>query len=214
MKKLGVGILFSLAALGHAVTLDEVVGRLERAEKEILSLQFEYAQTTTVSMGGRAAESRGTAAFERPNRFRVEQSAPEPQTYISNGKQFWVHLPDRSQALKGSMENWARFSGFPQGLTPFQMKVDDMKNKYEFSLAEETDGAVLTLTPKDPNASPYHLRLWVDMATGVARQTALVSENVTAVVRVQNIKVNPPVNASRFRFVPPKGTEVLEMPLK
>lgn len=214
MKKLIGVLVFGLCGVSYAASLDEVVDRLEIAEKEVQSLQFDFVQTTTLSLGGKSSESRGTATFQRPNRFRVELSAPGTQTYISNGKQFWVYLPDRDQALKGSMDNWARFSGFPQGLTPFQMKVAEMKNKYNFSLAEEQDGSVLTLSPKEAGVYPYRLRLWVDMTTGVARQTALDSENLTAVVRVQNVKVNPRADAPLFRFVPPKGTEVLEMPLK
>lgn len=197
---------------GHAATLEEVVGRLERAEKEVQSLRFEFTQTTTLSIGGRPVESRGTAIFQRPNRFRVDQSAPEPQTFVSNGKQFWVYLPDRGQVLKDSMDNWSRFAGFPQGLTPFRMDVAEMKKKYKFSLEEENGGPVLTLTPVDAGSYPYTLRLWVDLATGIAQQTALTSENLTAVVRVQNVKVNPSLEASLFLFQPPKGTEILEVP--
>lgn len=214
MKKIVWGVLVSLWGVGHAATLDEVVGRLERAEKEVQSLQFDFTQKTTLSIGGRAAESRGTAIFQRPNRFRVEQSAPEMQTFVSNGKQFWVYLPDRGQVLKDSMDNWASFAGFPQGLTPFRMDVAEMKKKYRFSLAEEKEGEVLTLTPLDAGAFPYTLRLWVDMESGIAQQTALISDNLTAVVRVQNVKVNPPLGAHVFRFVVPKGTEILEMPKK
>ncbi len=212
MRSLFIPLLVSCFSIGHAATLEEVVGRLERAEKEVQSLRFEFTQTTTLSIGGRAVESRGTAIFQRPNRFRVEQLAPEPQTFVSNGKQFWVYLPDRGQVLKDSMDNWSRFAGFPQGLTPFRMDVAEMKKKYKFSLEEENGGPVLTLTPVDAGSYPYTLRLSVDLATGIAQQTALTSENLTAVVRVQNVKVNPSLEASLFRFQPPKGTEILEVP--
>ena len=212
MRSLFIPLLVSCFSIGHAATLEEVVGRLERAEKEVQSLRFEFTQTTTLSIGGRAVESRGTAIFQRPNRFRVEQLAPEPQTFVSNGKQFWVYFPDRGQVLKDSMDNWSRFAGFPQGLTPFRMNVAEMKKKYKFSLEEENGGPVLTLTPVDAGSYPYTLRLSVDLATGIAQQTALTSENLTAVVRVQNVKVNPSLEASLFRFQPPKGTEILEVP--
>ena len=212
MRSLFIPLLVSCFSIGHAATLEEVVGRLERAEKEVQSLRFEFTQTTTLSIGGRAVESRGTAIFQRPNRFRVEQLAPEPQTFVSNGKQFWVYFPDRGQVLKDSMDNWSRFAGFPQGLTPFRMNVTEMKKKYKFSLEEENGGPVLTLTPVDAGSYPYTLRLSVDLATGIAQQTTLTSENLTAVVRVQNVKVNPSLEASLFRFQPPKGTEILEVP--
>jgi outer membrane lipoprotein carrier protein len=207
------GVVFSFSGFAHAVTLEDVLVRLERAEKDIKTLEFDFAQKTIVSLGGQPAEMRGTAIFQRPNLFRVIQVAPEPQTFVSNGKQFWVHLIDRGQVLKDTMDNWSQFAGFPQGLTPFQMNVAQMKEKYTFSLAEEGGGPVLSLTPKAATDFSYTLRLWVDMGTGVAMQTELASENVTAVVSVRNVKINPRLDGGLFRFVPPQGTDVLEMPL-
>jgi outer membrane lipoprotein carrier protein len=208
---LGLGLC--LLGVARAATVEEVLSRLERAEKEISTLQFDFTQETTVSIGGRGSETRGTAIFQRPNRFRVNQTAPEAQAFVSNGKQFWVHLIDRGQVLKDSMDNWARFAGFPQGLTPFQMSVNQMKKKYAFSLVDVEGEKVLSLTPKTATDFSYTLRLWVDMETGVAKKTELASENVTAVVSVRDVKINPRVDAGAFRFVPPEGTEVLEMPL-
>ncbi|MBK8574838.1 MAG: outer membrane lipoprotein chaperone LolA [Elusimicrobia bacterium] len=214
MKNLVWIFVIGLCGVARAGSLEDVVARLERAEKEVQSLQFNFTQKTTVALGGGSVESRGTAMFQRPNRFRVEQSAPENQTLVSNGKTFWVHLPDRGQVLKDSMDHWSRFAGFPRGLTPFRMDVAEMKKKYQFSLGEEEGRSVLTLTPKDAGDFPYTLRLWVDMDTGIAEKTALVSENMTAVVTVQNIRVNPRFESGTFRFVPPEGTDVLELPFK
>jgi outer membrane lipoprotein carrier protein len=214
MKKLLIGMVFGLGGMAHAALLADVVARLERAEQEVQSLQFDFTQTTAVSVGKTTVETRGSALFQRPNRFRVVQSAPENQTFVSNGKTFWVFLPDRAQVLKGTMDNWGRLAGFPEGLTPFRMDVSEMKRKYDFSLANESGGEVLTLTPKDAGDFPFTLRLWVNMTTGIAEKTALVSENLTATVTIKNVRVNPRVDSESFRFVPPKGADVLEMPSK
>lgn len=214
MKNLVTVLVLSLFGVLHAATVEEVVARLDQAEKEVQSLQFDFTQRTSLAIGGRDVITRGSATFQRPNRFRVEQAEPEKETFVSDGKQFWVYLVERGQVLKDSMDNWARFAGFPQGLTPFRMDVAEMKKKYQFSLNEESDGTVLTLTPKDAGDFPYTLRLWVDMKTGIAEKTALVSDTLTTTVRVQNIKVNPKINAGIFKFVPPKGAEILDIPMK
>jgi outer membrane lipoprotein carrier protein len=200
------------AFAADASRLDQVLARLEQAEKEVRTLSFDFTQTTSLSVGRGPTEIVGSALFERPSRFRVEQSSPEPQTIVSNGKVFWVYLPDRGQAIKDSMDNWAKAAGFPQGLTPFRMNVNEMKKKYTFSLDETSGQPVLVMTPRDSGSFDYTLRLWIDLNTGLAMKTELESEAVKAVVTVRNARVNPPIKDAPFKFVPPKGTDVLEMP--
>ncbi|MBK8870406.1 MAG: outer membrane lipoprotein chaperone LolA [Elusimicrobia bacterium] len=214
MKKILMGFLFVSVTVFAADTsrLDRVLARLEQAEKEVRTLSFDFTQTTSLSVGRGAADIVGSALFERPNRFRVEQSAPEPQVIVSNGKVFWVYLPERGQAIKDSMDNWARAAGFPQGLTPFRMNVTEMKKKYDFVLDDTSGQPVLVLTPRDSGSFSYTLRLWIDLNTGLAVKTELESEAVRAVVTVRNAQVNPPIKDAQFKFVPPKGTDVLEMP--
>lgn len=214
MKKIW-AVIFLLASTGFCddtTRLTQILDRLEQAENEVRSLCFDFTQTTSLSMGRGPTEMSGSAWFERPNRFRVEQASPEPQTIVSNGKVFWVYMPDRNQAVKDSMANWARAAGFPQGLTPFRMNVAEMKKKYDFALEEIDGSSVLKLTPRDTETFSYTLRLWVDLSTGLAVKTELASEAVRAVVSIRNVRTNPPLKDSLFKFVPPKGTEILEMP--
>ena len=51
------------------------------------------------------------------------------------------------------------------------------------------------------------------METGLAEKTELSSENVTAMVTVENVRVNPARNPGAFRFVPPPDANVMELPL-
>jgi chaperone LolA len=206
-------VAISLCGSSRAVPLDAVLARLERAEKEIHSLRFDFSQTTTLALDGRAVVSRGTASFERPNRFRLEMSSPEVQTIVSDGKVLWVYLPARAQVLRDSMDNWFRSAGFPKGLTPFRMDVSEMKKKYRFVLEEDGPKPVLSLTPIEGESLEYTLRLWVNLETGLAEKTELASENVTAVVTVGNVRVNPARDPGAFRFVPPPDASVMEMPL-
>jgi outer membrane lipoprotein carrier protein len=202
-----------LAAGARSATLEEVMARLEQAEKQVKTLRFDFSQTTTLTHSRQTMANRGAASFQRPNRFRVEQSAPEAQTVVSDGKSLWFYLPARGQVIRDSMDNWSRSAGFPQGLTPFQMTVGAMKARYDWTLEDGGDTPVLRLAPKEGGA-PYTLRLWVDMETGLARRTELSAESVTAVVEITRVKVNPALAPSAFRFVPPEGTDVLDMPFK
>lgn len=205
--------LCAMASLSAAQTVEEVLTRLEKAETEVQRLSFDFSQTTRIVITGESVESRGSALFERPNRFRVEQKAPSPQIIVGDGRDLWFHLPQRNQVIHDSMENWAASAGFPKGLTPFRFQVGEMKEKYRFVLDKaDPHTPVILLSPADPHALPYTIRLWIDLKTGVARRTELSSASVTATTDVKNLHINGPLPRDAFVFRPPKGTDVLEMP--
>ncbi len=194
----------------HALSLEAVLGRMERAETEVRGLRFDFTQTTRLTLTGESVRSEGSASFERPNRFRVEQRSPQRQTIVSDGKDLWFYSPSRGQVMRDSMQNWARSAGFPQGLTPFRMDVGEMRRKYAFALdSADPKTPTLKLSPVDTAALPYTLRVWVDMATGLPKKTELSSSSVTAMTEVRNARVNPAFTADTFSFRPPAGTDVI-----
>jgi chaperone LolA len=108
-------LLLATGVWANSSRLDQVLARLEQAEKEVRTLSFDFTQTTSLSVGRGAADIVGSALFERPNRFRVEQSSPEPQTIVSNGKVFWVYLPDGARRSKIPWTIGRRRPDFPKG---------------------------------------------------------------------------------------------------
>lgn len=216
MKRLLPVCLFLAAAASlRAQSADDVVARLQRAESEIQRLQFDYLQVTRIPLTGESVKSRGAALFERPNRFRLDQKTPQPQTVVCDGKDLWFYLPARGQVLRDSVDNWARSAGFPQGLSPFRLETAELRSKYDIAL--ETPDAktpVLRLTPRGDRAFPYDLRVWVDLATGLPVKTELSSKSVTATTTVKNFKINVLLSPDAFRFSPPARTDVIDAPLK
>lgn len=212
-RTLAILCLLSAALTARARTVDDVLDLLRRAETRVQRLRFDYTQTTKITITHETVRARGTALFERPNRFRLEQKTPQPQTVVSDGETLWFYLPARGQVLRDGVDNWARSAGFPQGLSPFRLDSADLREKYDAALEnDDPKTPVIRLTPKAA-AAPYRLRVWVDAATGLPVKTELASDSVSAVTEVKNVKTDFTPGRDAFRFSPPAGTDVIDLPL-
>ncbi len=201
-----------LPAAAPAATVDQVLARLEKTEREMTSVKFDFSQNVQLSVSKQGLQTRGRAQFKRPDKFRVEIKAQDPQVFISDGATLWVHMPARKQALKQSMASWAQSAGFPEGLAPFRLSVKQMKAKYDFSVENPAAAQpVLKLKPKSEK-SGYEMRLWVDMDKGLPAKTELTSPSATVLTQISGAELNPSVSDALFTFSPPEGTDVLQMP--
>jgi outer membrane lipoprotein carrier protein len=209
-------LLLTAAGTGAraADPLADVLARMEQAEREVQTMTFDFVQDIRLTVTGESKQARGTATFQRPNRFRVEMKGAQEQTVVSDGTTFWLYNPSRRQAVADRWENWARSAGFPEGLTPFQMTPAQMKTKYDISLDNGADGdlARLVFKPKTSGALAYTLRVSVDRRTGLPVRTVLESSSVTSITTVSRSKVNPALSTDVFRFVPPSGVDVITLP--
>lgn len=211
MKRFVWGVLSALAAgTLSAATVEDVLRRLERAEADIKTLSFDYTQTASLAKTETTVS--GRVSFQRPNRFRIESTGAVAQTVVSDGTHLWIHTPAHKQAIKDTLKGLLGSQGAPAGLGSFQWKVADLKKEFNVAL-EDGDAArpVLVLTPK--SGANTEVRLWIDMATGVALKTALTAESVKTDVALSNVRVNPRLAKSLFQFKPPAGTEVMDMPV-
>src|SRR6185503_6126704 len=107
------GALSAVAAFSASKDLESTLAKMEQAEKTVQRLSFDFTQTAAIRVTGEEQKIRGTALFQRPDKFRVEHKAPQPQVVVSDGKTLWFYNPARSQVLVDSWENWSQSAGFP-----------------------------------------------------------------------------------------------------
>ncbi|MBK6880330.1 MAG: outer membrane lipoprotein carrier protein LolA [Elusimicrobia bacterium] len=207
----GMALVLSAGALS-AASVEDVLGRLERSEGEIKTLSFDYRQTASLSVGKTETAVSGRVSFQRPDRFRIETAGPAAQTVVSDGTHLWIHTPAHKQVIRDTLKGVLGAQGVPAGLGSFQWKAADLKREFNVSVDDAAgETPVLVLTPKAGGDTV--VRLWVDMKTGVAMKTALSAETVKTEVTLANVRVNPRLAKTLFRFKPPAGTEVLDMPV-
>ncbi len=216
-RLIGAFALLAVSVAGWTAPVSELeafLSRMEKADKELQSLSFQFTQTAVLTVTGQKETIRGTALFRKPSKFRVEHKSPRPQTVVSDGEPLRFYNPAQNQVVTDRWDNWTRSAGFPQGLMPFGTDTAGLREKYEMVLEKKVrapggEGAVLKLSPRRPGPWPYTFRLWVDGTTGIPFRTELDSESVKTVTEIAKTRVNPDLADDLFVFEAPEGAEVL-----
>lgn len=192
---------------------DRAVSAVQKRYEGIRDLRAKFAQKTrAVSIGSRAGEptiSQGTVVIAKPTRMRWSYETPEPSLVVSDGKTLWIYDPGFGEAQRLPADG-ATFSG---AALQFLLGKGDLQREFSIRLVScEKDAIELELTPKE-RASYEKLFIVVDRATGNVSRTRIddLVGNST-VVEFSDLQVNLDPSAEVFRFVPPAGVRVIELP--
>jgi len=155
--------------------------------------------------GGRVVqESRGTLAFQRPGRFRWVYEKPYPQVIVGDGRKVWIYDEDLNQVTVKRLDK-------ALGSTPAALLAgsNDVAKAFDLSDAGRKDGLEwVEARPKDKEASFERIRIGFG-ASGLAAMELSDSFGQTTLLRFQSLQRNPKLDASQFRFSPPKGADVI-----
>lgn len=188
-----------------------VLRKVSAVYAKVTSIQADFSQRSVNPILKTTVESRGTLYQRRPDRFLMRFAEPSGDVIVSDGAYFWVYYPsvDRKQVIKMPASRGA-------GAVDLQAQfVGDPVERFNAVLAgrEEVAGRnadVLLLTPRQP-VGYRALKVWVDRGDGVIRRFEVTEES--GLVRhfdLSNVRLNPTLADSLFRFTPPEGAHVVE----
>lgn len=211
--RIAAGAAAALVTLGAplpAQGVDATVDKAVAAWNRVTSLRANFEQRVTNPLTGSAEVARGEYQQQGKNRISVRFTEPRGDRIVADGEVLWLYLPSTTpgQVIRtqpgtaGSVDFTAQFLASP-------------KTRYTIGDGggARVDGRaarVLTLTPKAKDVPFKRARVWVDDADGLIRQFEVVdASGVTRLVRLTALRVNVPVEASAFRFTPPRGVKVI-----
>jgi len=149
-------------------------------------------------------ESKGSFVFQRPGLFRWVYAKPVDQVIVGDGQRVWIHDRDLNQVTVRKLSN-------ALGSTPAALLAGsaDIEKAFELSDAGTRDGLEwLEAKPREREAGFERVRMGFD-AEGLRAMELVDHFGQTTRLRFLNLKRNPKVDKSEFRFEPPKGTDVL-----
>lgn len=193
-------LLFSILLPSGAASLD----RFQAYLKSTQSATADFDQKVFDKSGKLVQESRGSFALQRPGKFRWSYARPHPQVIVGDGERVWIHDQDLNQV---TVRKIARAIG----ATPAALLAGsaEIEKAFEFSEAGAKDGLEwLEAKPREKEAGFERIRLGLS-AEGVEAMELVDSFGQTTKLRFMNVIRNPRIDASTFRFTPPKGTDVL-----
>jgi outer membrane lipoprotein carrier protein len=211
MKKLiATFALSALALAAHA-------GAMESLENFVRTAKTGHADFTQVitapARDGQAARSRtssGTFEFQRPNRFRFEYQKPFEQTIVADGQTLWLHDKDLNQV---SQRKQAKVLGStPAALIAASPDLDTLKRDFDLQVLPDSNGLQWAqATPRQKEGQLTNMKVGF-RGDQLAALEILDSFGQRSVLSFNNMQVNGNVSADAFRFVPPKGADVVQAP--
>jgi outer membrane lipoprotein carrier protein len=202
-------LVLLLAAPAGAGVLEDALARVQARYDDTRTMTATFTQTVESPSLAGGLESRGTVAFEKPNRMRWDFAAPDEQTIVGDGETLWIYQPDLKQVIKAPLAE-----AF-QAKTPvtFLAGLGRLDRDFDTTLErEERDRWILRLVSKtDPGIGV--LGLTVRKSDGSIEE-ARVTDPLGTVTRIRftDEARNVALAADRFRFTPPPGVDVVRPP--
>ncbi len=146
----------------------------------------------------------GTFTFQRPGRFRWTYAKPYAQLIVGDGEKVWIWDEDLNQV---TVKRLARAIGS----TPAALLAGAADIAEAFLLEDlgARDGLEwLEAKPRNRDSGFERIRLGLGVG-GVEAMELVDPFGQTTLLRFTNIQRNPKLDPGAFRFVPPKGADVL-----
>jgi len=165
----------------------------------------EFSQMVTARSGAKAPQmSSGSFLFSRPGKFRWAYDKPYTQLIVSDGEKLWSYDKDLNQVTVKKL-------GQALGGSPAALLAGDNALEKNFTLKDAGDANGMEwveATPKAADSSFAQVRIGLkdslpklmEISDNFGQTTHLIFDRFTR---------NPALEASTFRFTPPKGADVV-----
>ena len=213
MKKLIAAFAILGASSAAAQTPETVIDRAAKSYAAMESLRAEFTQKLTNPLTGTTSTARGVMLRKNPNLLSVNFRDPKGDRVVADGKWLWVYLP--SSAPNQVIRVPANATNSLAMIDPGGLFLSSPSSRYEVTSSGNAtiDGRktnVVSLVPKKANGAFSRAKVWVDASDNSVRQFEITDLNgLTRLVTINKIQPNATIQASEFKFTPPKNARIL-----
>jgi outer membrane lipoprotein carrier protein len=204
MKRLAAAALAVLIVLSLSAQAADGQQRMDQFLAGLKTMRADFSQVVVDPDGTVVEETVGELLISRPDRFRLQYTAPYEQLYVADGERVWMYDKDLEQVT-------VKQQGEALGSTPALLlsSTEPLTRNFEVTeLGTRDDATWLELKPRRQDASFESVQLGfrdgalnvMEMVDGFGQRTRL---------EFGRIERNPRVEANAFRFTPPKGVDVI-----
>jgi chaperone LolA len=190
----------------------ETLSELKSWDSRLESLRTRFTQEVNFSDAGLKQRVEGVLSYLKPGLLKIEHIKPARQLIYTDKKELWIYKPEDSQAVRTSWDAWAKNqNGNFSGIMDFgNYAALTEKNTVKVS-REKTPPYYITLilTPKS-DTGLCTLTLSLSATDYFPAEATLTVENTVIKTRLESTEKNISLDKGTFKFIPPKGTEVLE----
>lgn len=201
-RTLGVLLASLLFAVGTAHA--DALAQLKQFMDGTRSARGSFTQQVFSKSGRKPQQASGTFAFSRPGKFRWTYEKPYAQLLVGDGSKLWAWDQELNQVTTKKL-------GQALGSTPAAILAGDNSLEKNFTLQD--DGAAdgmewVEARPKADDSSFERIRMGF---SGGQLKAMVLHDNFgqTTSLSFLQMERNPSLDAGLFRFVPPKGADVI-----
>ena len=168
------------------------------------SAQGEFVQKVYDRKHKLTQEASGTLAFLRPGRFRWTYAKPYAQLIVGDGSKVWIYDEDLNQVTVRRLDR-------ALGSTPAALLAGSNEIERAFKLSDqgEKDGLEwVGAQPREKESNFESIRMGFGFS-GLEVMELADSFGQTTVLKFTALHRNPKLDPALFKFVPPKGTDVI-----
>src|SRR5882724_3872550 len=186
---------------------DSARSRLDVFAKGLNSVSADFEQHALDRNGGAGKTSRGTLALKAPRQFRWETKTPYQQVIVADGEKVWIYDPDLEQVT-------VRAQGTEEAHSPLTVLTDLSQLDRNFTASEQGERDGLTwLRLKSKDKEPQFTYCDLGMSTSEFERMRFEDTlgNSTEIY-FSHWQRDPKLAVDAFKFVPPKGVDVIGDP--
>lgn len=174
---------------------------------DVTTLEGDFEQSLIDREGTVVERTSGTLEIDRPSRFRWSYSDPYEQWLVADGANIWSYDVDLEQVtVKPQAEALANTPALLLGGSK------DALSQFEFiTTTMEEITTWVRLDPIDKNSGFNRVELGF-IENQLRRMVFFDNLEQTTLVELRNVKVNEPIDTSRFEFVVPDGVDLVGTP--
>lgn len=201
LRKSLITFLLLASTTAHA----SAIQRLHTFVVSTHSAQADFTQEVLDKNGKRIQSASGTMQFERPGRFRWVYKKPYEQLIVGDGKKFWMYDADLNQVTVKKLD--AALGSSPAALLSGSNEIE---RDFALKDVDDRDGLEwLQATPKSAETTFQKILMAFNGKSELAVMELYDAFGHHTVLRFSGLKSNPSFGAQEFKFVPPKGADVL-----
>lgn len=202
MKRVA-AVLFALLLPGVAQA--SAIDKLKAFVAGTQSARAAFTQTVFDRNMRAQQQASGTMQFQRPGRFRWSYDKPYEQMIVGDAEKVWFYDKDLNQVTVKQL-------GEALGSTPAALLSGNNEIEKNFVLAEigkQGELEWLEATPKAKESTFERLRLGFDRNAMLEAMELKDHFGQTTVLKFSRLERNPRLPIELFKFVPPKGADVI-----
>ncbi len=186
----------------------DAVNALRDFARDAKSGRATFTQVVTSPDGAKKKTSSGSFDFARPNRFRFAYTKPFEQLIVADGQKVWIYDADLQQASVRSMDK-------ALGATPAALLAGgSLEQDFELRALPAAQGLDwVEASPRDKGEGAQLRSLKVGFQGKALAAIELVDAfGQRSLLSFTGLTTNVAHGPETFRFVPPKGVDVLGQP--